>query len=396
MSRGQILGSETAGQRGHELQPPVVHTVATVGCIMLVVVATVVSVWLRLRVPVPVGLSGVDDMLFVRLARALSDGQWLGPYTDVTLAKGPSYPVLLAVTNAVGVPVKAAEQVTYLLACAVVAAATQLVLRRLLLTTGVYVVLALNPVSFTYESAQLLRDSWYGSLTLLLVAGTFVTAWLATHLVRRRWVASAAVALGLVGATFWLCREEGASILPALLVVAAGVPLVGRTVGTGRWQRAVLPLAAAAVGFVIPVAGVALLNQHYYGVTETNDFASGSFAQAMAAWTRVDGGSPLPQVPLTAHQRELTYAVSPAAAELRPYLESATAPYAQLSCKAADCDYPGALLPWQVRLAAADGGHMGSAAETQRYFAELRDQIVDGCDTGALQCAEHCPPRSSH
>ena len=55
-----------------------------------------------------------DDFLFVRLARFILHGQWLGPFDQLTLTTGPFYPLFLAGCAASGVPVQAATQCVYL------------------------------------------------------------------------------------------------------------------------------------------------------------------------------------------------------------------------------------------------------------------------------------------
>lgn len=77
----------------------------------------------------------------------------------------------------VGEDLKVAEQLTMIAAAAMVALSVWLVTRRLWLTTAVYLVLALNPISFTLGSAGVLRDGWYASLCILFPAALFVAVY---------------------------------------------------------------------------------------------------------------------------------------------------------------------------------------------------------------------------
>ena len=52
-----------------------------------------------------------DDGLFMRLAHQIAMGQWLGPFNQFTLMKGPGYPVFLAVGATGGLSVSAAHAV---------------------------------------------------------------------------------------------------------------------------------------------------------------------------------------------------------------------------------------------------------------------------------------------
>jgi hypothetical protein len=114
--------------------------------ISLLVVAAF-SLWLRTGFPVyALGYARHDDMLFVQIARHLEAGQWLGPYDDLTLAKGMFYPMFMVWSHWAAVPLKVAEQLVYL----VVAAVTAGVVRR---RTGgnrlafvLFILFAFNPV----------------------------------------------------------------------------------------------------------------------------------------------------------------------------------------------------------------------------------------------------------
>ena len=59
-----------------------------------------------------------DDILFLRGATSIASGDWLGPFNQVTLAKGAAYPAFIAAMHVLGIPVKIGEQATYALACA--------------------------------------------------------------------------------------------------------------------------------------------------------------------------------------------------------------------------------------------------------------------------------------
>lgn len=133
-----------------------------------------VSVVLRMRVPITVGLSYYDDLLFLRSAGSLINHDWLGPFDNRTLAKGPSYPAFIAVAHWFGIPVKVGEQLTYLLACGCVAACIWIVSHRLVLATVAFSVLALDPINYNSPSAELVRDNWYASLGLLFPAAVFL------------------------------------------------------------------------------------------------------------------------------------------------------------------------------------------------------------------------------
>ena len=58
---------------------------------------TVLKLWLtRGQGVFALGSAGHDDRLFIELAQHLIRGEWLGPYNELTLAKGPFYSLFIA------------------------------------------------------------------------------------------------------------------------------------------------------------------------------------------------------------------------------------------------------------------------------------------------------------
>lgn len=363
-------------------------------------VVSVLAVILRQQVPLTSGGAVVDDYTYVRIGAFLAHGQWLGPFDQYTLLKGPGYPAFMAAMYRLGIPLKIGEQLTYLLAAAALAGCVWIVTRRTLVALGAYVVLALDPVNFAAYASRATRDGWYSSLSLLLVAAVFLTVYAALTDVGLRWVIGGAVLAGLTAGAFWLTREEPLWIVPTLLVIVAGLPLLV----LARWWRARprsrldrdrvlragghlgLALAVIAILLIAPVAGVARMNDSHYGSALTNDLVYGSFARAYADWRRVDGGRSTPEDPITRAQRAAVYAVSPAARLLKPYLDP-TGP-----CPDVNPTPPCASPVWKgLRDAAALTGNFGSEADAQRFFAAIDAQIVAGCASGQLDCTKRLP-----
>ena len=371
--------------------------------ILVVVFAVLGSLFLRWRVPVVLNTSGADGLLFVRNAAALEEGDWFGRYSNFTLVKGPGYPFFIAVTDFLNIPLKVAEQMVYLSAVGALALVLLVTLRRPWVATIAFVVLAFDPASYGVGGADMLRDSFFGSLGLLAVALAFLTTLGVVRRARWVWVVSGAFLTGAVTALYWFTREEGVTLLPTLGCVAVGVPLL--VWWSRRGARAGLPVAPrrplmwrGVVALVVTLGAVAAPmvlvraeNSDRYGVALGNDMAEGSFLRAYADWSRVEAGSRQYRIPITEAQRRAVYPVSPAARELRPILESPDNGWRSYACRADFCDYGGGWMVWALRDAAAEVGHFEDGASAQEYFARLSDEITDACDSGELSCAPRLP-----
>jgi hypothetical protein len=204
----------------------------------------------------------------------------------------------------------------------------------------------------------------------------------------------------------WLCRDEAVSVLPTVLIVVVGVPVVV-AVRAGSWRRirqetkAVLRRAAPlgivvaliALAFVGPIVAVTEQNRAKYGVGLSNDLGQGAVATAFGQWQRVEVGGFRQDIPISAEQRRAVYRVSPAARRLAANLESPNNPWRVLACPRSPhaCDIPGFATVWALRGAAAAAGQYRSGPASQRFFRQLAAQIQTACSSKRLRCATQLP-----
>lgn len=340
---------------------------------------------LRAQTIYAIGDAVHDDQLFLKLARSIADGQWLGAYDQLTLAKGAVYPVFVAANHYLGLPLRLTEQLLYVGACALVVRALFPVLRAGWSRLLVFTVLLWNPLTFEGEHmTRILRQHLTVPLALTIAATL-------TALVLRReksfrarlpWALTAGLAFGL----FWNTREEGAWIIPmtALLGLAAALPLLTGS-AAARLATVGLALVAGLVGW-IPTLAISTLNERHYGWYGTNEFHSAEFQAAYGALARVQVGPVRPRIVVSREAREAIYAVSPAFTELRPHLEG------EIGFRWANGEdfrreerqIGSGWFMWALRDAVAAAGHARSAAEAIAFYARLADEVNRACDSGKL------------
>ena len=68
-----------------------------------------------------------DDYLFVKLAKHILSGEWLGPYNQVTLVKGPVYPLFIAMAHHTALPLLLVQHLLYSMFCILAIVAIALV-----------------------------------------------------------------------------------------------------------------------------------------------------------------------------------------------------------------------------------------------------------------------------
>jgi hypothetical protein len=78
---------------------------------------SIIRIWLIYGQTMLVPYTPHDDLLYLRLSHFVLIGEWLGPYNNLTLVKGPFYPIWIAATTLSGIPLFIAQHLLYILAC---------------------------------------------------------------------------------------------------------------------------------------------------------------------------------------------------------------------------------------------------------------------------------------
>ncbi len=293
------------------------------------------------------------------------------------MAKGAFYPAFIAAASGVGIPLKMAEQAVYLAASAVLAS----LIRSRAVGTALFAALAFVPVAWTVELARVIREGLYLGLSL----GTLGAAAAIATAPTGRSAAWRGAGLGLVGGAFWLTREEGVWLAPAVAAVLA--------LGAWRtgWRPTVRPVVAAGLAWGVLVGGNVALNRQVYGVAETVDVRSSAFRHAYGAISRIQHERWQPYVVFPADARALAYRVSPAARELRPFFDGPGGEaWRQTGCRdlpERDCsEILSPWFQWALRDAVQQAGHYRTARDAERFYGELGREIDAACQSGEIAC----------
>lgn len=345
------------------------------------------------------GSSPHDDRLFVKLAASLLQGEWLGPYTDKTLAKGPFYSMFIAAVFVLGAPLVATTHLLYSAACGLLVRALKPLRLGVGLTFALFVILLFNPVTYdTGHHIRVLRQAIIPLLSLLVLAGLIGFATRHDAPARRRLPWAALLGVGL--SCFWITREESVWILPAVALPFAWLfwqAWQTRAAFVASPRHLAVLLLPFALWPVAPLA-VAALNHHHYGAFITCEFKAPEFKAAYGALTRVTPARWHPHIPVARETRERVYAVSPAFALLRPQLEGPLGDNwianseQNLGLPVTDREMSGGQFMWALRDAVHTAGLSPDAEAALAYYARVAAEVNAACDAGLLPAG---PPRAT-
>jgi hypothetical protein len=307
-------------------------------------------------------------------------GKWLGAYSQYTLAKGCGYPIFIAASFLLGIPLPLAEHGLYLAACWLCVRALRPLLRHDAWALALFAALLWQPMSYWLDGpggGNILRQNLYTPLTVLIFAGMIAchTRRDAPARVRAGW----AVLLGVALAWVWITREEGVWIVPGLVILIAADAVAGfrahASAASRIWPYLVAGLAAAG-----PVFAVCATNERQYGWFGTVEFRAPEFVEAYGALTRVRVEPPVDYVPVTRATRLAIYKVSPAFATLRPYLEGKVGD----EFGGPDLRFNAGMWPWALREAVVSSGHGATPADALDLYRRIGVEVNAACDLGLL------------
>jgi hypothetical protein len=354
-------------------------------------VLTVAKLWLsRGQGVYAIGGAGHDDRLFIELAQHLVRGDWLGPYNELTLAKGPFYSLFIAAAFVLGLPLFLAQHVFYAAACGAFVRALRPATASAGVRFTIFAFLLWNPMTYDGPSmGRVLRQHVYGPLGLLILAGLVALYLRRSEPVRRQW--PWAVLAGAAAGCFHLTREES-------LWFAPSVALLGGACLFGAWRlsratvfRTGALLALGAVVAVVPVLTVSALNKKHYDWFGTCEFRAQEFKDAYGAMLRVRVGPELPLVPVAREAREAMAQVSPQFALLQQQFEAGGLAQGWAGASEFFTKLPpeqgqigGGWFMWALREAVSKAGHGGDAMQAISFYRQMADEINRACDDGRL------------
>jgi hypothetical protein len=336
------------------------------------------------------GHYGHDDAHFIRQADSILQGKWLGNFNHLTLSKGPVYPLFLAATARLGIPLLLAQTLLHAFACIAFLLALRPLLRSPGLRLLLFTALLFDPYTLSASATgRVLRTGVQPALALLALAATTGAAVHATRSIRA--LAAWSTLAGLAVSAFWYSREEGIWLLPSLVLVtaAAALTLLRPPLPSKKTRYALLALPF--VLFLLATFALRTINTRHYGAPVIVDVRDGALPDAYGALLRITPAELIPGVPVTKESRLRAYVASPAFAELQPHLEGAVGDgWAQQGWEV-DINHPsarreirGGWFQWALRDAGLHAGHYRTAATASAYWQRVADEINTACDHGHL------------
>lgn len=351
---------------------------------VLCLVLALAKLWLVRAHLVMVTLTPHDDLLFIRLAENILNGQWLGEYNQLTLIKEPFFSLFIALCQWLSLPLLFAIHLFYVLACWLLVVAVRPLVHNRLLLLFCFVLLLLNPGSYNYPAiGRIFQLSIYAPLALVVMGCLLGLAIRAFG--PRRQAITWSLALGVAVSIFWITRGESIFLMPSLAMVFAYLFWIamGDTF-LSRWGRPLLLILLPLLLLLGTVQTVRHINQAHYGVPAVIEIVTPEFESAYGGLLRIITDEDRRFIPVARKARMQAYQVSPAFGEIKEHLDGPIG--ARWQSLSGDTDIPAAFFIWAFRDAVAAAGYHQSGSKALDFYRRMGEELETACEAGKLQC----------
>jgi hypothetical protein len=331
--------------------------------------------------------AGIDDSLMYRRAVSITNGEWLGPYDSLILAKGAFFSLWLSFLHVLSVPMLIGNELLYVAACLFMIFCIKNIIPNKKILSLIFAALLFNPATLL-ENVGLLRvyrDGIFPSLVMFVLAG-MIGMFLNRSENKKMLTFSILAGFGLSAA--WYTREDAFWVLP-FVITAVIITIVFLVMDKNCKDRTrkiiylVLPLFFLITSNLL----VSSINFFAYGRFIANDYMSRDFQGAYGALTRVaheefDFYNPVPE-----EVRMKIYQVSPAFNEMKPFLDEGSFEGWKVMGKN-NFNWPlhdyYSWFMWALREAVTYCGYYENPQKAKTYYKRLAREVNEACDNGLL------------
>lgn len=350
--------------------------------LLIAVGAAILRIGMMMRTPI-YALANYkhDDLLLVTLAQHLQEGEWLGPYNNLTLVKGISFPVFLALCNRCCIPYLFGMGLFYTGAVILFVTAVREQISNRWVQLGIYLFLLYSPAMLSVDAQQRVYNCALVPGAILLVFAGVLGVFFRRH---RSWktVLVWSCFLGFAFPFFWHLRNDTMWMLPFVLT-GTGISIFciikknGFHKGTAVKSLICLIPVLTLVFSNLMIAGI---NQKHYGLFVVNDRSGSSEAEFISRLMEMDEKSENPNVWVSQKAMKKAVEVSPALQEIQPQIEEMFQ-----SGWASGGEIVGDIVVWAFRDAMeAAGYYQGNAPETDAFYKRATAELDQAYEDGRL------------
>ncbi len=318
--------------------------------------------------------ASLDDQLMIDAAKSIVEGQWLGEYDNLTMAKHMGFAIWLAFVHVLGIPILVANAAFYALSCAIATIAVFPIVKNIKFRVLLFLILLYNPASFAEFTTRIYRDGIFPALVLICVSSAVGIA-----LRKGKKCIPWLVFCGLSTGSAVLTREDGFYVL-IFVIPAIILACIFSRCTIKQWAQRILIPAAFTLALIFVYCN---LNYIHYGIFTISDFSMGSFSTAYGAMTSVKNGSiNTGNIPLS---NKTISEIAKHSKTFNTIYDELYDKHIQIGLITDDKEFNGGSIYWGIRRAAQEAGYYKDAITAEQFFSDVESEILTAIENGDLK-----------
>lgn len=342
--------------------------------------------------------SGADEYLMMYQAEQLASGNYLGPYNYLTLVKGIGFPVFLALSYRMGIPLLVMYGSFYTIACLLALVPIRRMIKKRPIQLIVFLILLFCPASMDTNVQMIYRNMLIIPQSMILVSALMMVYYHANGSIKK--LVGWSLLASFIWVFMWHTREDTIWSVP--LVAAMWLIVVIAIIKKNRKKpfdknviRRVAILSLPIVFLVMSIHLISFINYQHYGVYTTNQLNNSNYTKAVMLITKIKPEEEKARVTITHDTIRKIYDVSPTFAMLRPYIEKDYQNTSGLvTAGEANGEINEDLITWELTGAASSAGYYKDAQTAENFWDNVYEEIKNEVDGGKFQTRAIMPSRS--
>ncbi len=327
------------------------------------------------------GYAPIDDDLMFDAAISITNGNWLGEYSQIAISKHMFFSIWLSFVNFTGIPYLVANTLLWIVAAFYGINAFKPVIKNDISLWFLFCGILYNPAISAEFSLRVYRDSIFPIISMFFFFSIISIG--LRHKEDFKKLVFHFIIMGISFGVSYLTREDGYWALPFLII--AFIILAYKWIKNNDKQK-----YFKIFGIFIPifislsiVFSYCYMNYQYYGRFIISDFTSSEFSSAIGAMASIESDTDNPMVSVSKSTREKLAQEVPSFNLISHYFNESPVTTGYQNKEAED--YLAGSYYWAVRLALTLEGLYETPQTASEFYNTLTEEIQLAVNEGRLE-----------
>ena len=366
---------------------------------IFIIIAFLVIIKCILTINLPINVRdhvGADEYLMLSQAESLIKGEWLGPYTYLTIVKGIGFPFFLMLAFKLGISYLSLYSLFYVGACLISLIPLRKMISNKIILLLIFSGLLFCPASFDNNVQLVYRNMLIIPQSILLIASLMMMYYEINTSSKKLLFWSLMFSFDWI----FLChtREDSIWSIPVVIVTLFILFINLLILHKKENKKIFLNIFIILIPLIMLFVSnnlVSYVNYKKYGIYTTNQLNKTNYAKAVNLLMKIKPDKTIDHVIITRDALQKAYDVSPTFSKLKNTIENDYDSKVSLVMAEEDNgEVNEDLITWELLGAANINGYYENANKAEKFWGQVYQELNEAINSGKLQTRKILPSRS--